>query len=96
VSSFSDDVLIANEVVSTSKCERIAALQRTNAHHGRDRHGGGGSIVSPLRRGRPAFAVGVLVDVNVGQRRCGVAPGDDAVQLARRAGGDGRRDAIAA
>src|SRR5678810_21102 len=28
VSSFSDDVLIANEVVSTSKCERIAALQR--------------------------------------------------------------------
>ena len=29
-------------------------------------------------------AVGVLIDVNVGQERCGVAPGRDAVALARR------------
>jgi D-serine deaminase-like pyridoxal phosphate-dependent protein len=29
--------------------------------------------------------IGVLVDVNVGQNRCGVAPGDAALSLARRA-----------
>ena len=33
------------------------------------------------------MTIGVLVDVNVGQERCGVAPGDQALALARRAGG---------
>jgi D-serine deaminase-like pyridoxal phosphate-dependent protein len=35
--------------------------------------------------GRAGVTVGVLVDVNVGQERCGVAPGRDALALARRA-----------
>ena len=30
--------------------------------------------------------IGILVDVNVGQGRCGVAPGDEAVALATRVG----------
>jgi D-serine deaminase-like pyridoxal phosphate-dependent protein len=78
-----DDLLIANEIVSPDKCARVAALA------------GGRTVTVAVdsitgidalaEAARAAGAtIGVLVDVNVGQGRCGVEPGDAAVALAKR------------
>jgi D-serine deaminase-like pyridoxal phosphate-dependent protein len=79
-----DDILIANEVIGASKWARMAALARrvrlTTAVD---------SIAGVEGLGRAArdagVTIGVLVDVDVGQGRCGVAPGDAALSLARLA-----------
>ena len=81
---FCDDVLIANEVVSPAKCARVAALARqirvTTAID---------SLVGLEALSRAArdagSRVGVLVDLNVGQGRCGVEPGEAVLTLARQA-----------
>jgi D-serine deaminase-like pyridoxal phosphate-dependent protein len=79
-----DDLLIANEIVSPDKCARVAALAREIAV----------TVAIDSIAGIEALAVassaagvtiGALVDVNVGQGRCGVEPGDAAVTLAKRA-----------
>jgi D-serine deaminase-like pyridoxal phosphate-dependent protein len=82
VSRLCDDILIANEVVGPGKCERVAALaQRVRMTVAVDSAAGLDAI------GRAAtcagVTVGVLVDLNVGQMRCGVLPGDEALALAR-------------
>jgi D-serine deaminase-like pyridoxal phosphate-dependent protein len=82
VADLCEDILIANEPIGPGKCERVAALaRRVRVTVAVDSATGLEGI------GRAASAagvtVGVLVDVNVGQMRCGVAPGRDAVQLAR-------------
>jgi len=83
VSSFCDDILIANEVVSADKCARIAALAGTRSVLvAVDSSDGLGALVSAALRAR--VTVGVLVDVNVGQNRCGIAPGTAALELARQ------------
>jgi 3-hydroxy-D-aspartate aldolase len=78
-----DDLLIANEVVSADKCARVAALARGIAV----------TVAVDSIAGIEALAaasnaagvtIGALVDVNVGQGRCGVEPGEAAVALARR------------
>jgi D-serine deaminase-like pyridoxal phosphate-dependent protein len=75
------DVLITNEIVGPAKVRRLAQLaQRARV----------GVCVDDARNvtelSRAANAAGVvldvLVEINVGGNRCGVAPGDDAVQLA--------------
>jgi D-serine deaminase-like pyridoxal phosphate-dependent protein len=79
-----DDVLIANEVVGAAKCARAAALARhiriTIAVD---------SLVGLDALSRAAqdagTRVGVLVDLDVGQGRCGVEPGEAALTLARQA-----------
>lgn len=80
--SLCDDVLIANEIVTADKCARVAALARQATV----------TVAADSVRGIEAMAtaaraagvtVGVLVDVNVGQGRCGVEPGDAAVALAK-------------
>lgn len=40
------------------------------------------------RRGRPAPPVGVLIELDVGMRRCGVADAGDALEIARACDGD--------
>jgi len=83
VAPFCDDVLIANEIVSASKCARITALQgRLRITVAVDSVTGVDALAAAARDA--GVRVGVLVDVNVGQGRCGVVPGDDAVELARR------------
>jgi D-serine deaminase-like pyridoxal phosphate-dependent protein len=83
VAEFCDDVLIANEVVSAAKCARIAALQAgSRVTVAVDSVAGLEMLASAARHA--GVRIGVLVDVNVGQDRCGVAPGADALQLARR------------
>lgn len=79
---FCSDILIANEVVSPDKCDRIAALARgATITVAVDSRCGVEAVASAARRA--AVKVCVLVDVNVGQNRCGVAPGEAALELAR-------------
>jgi D-serine deaminase-like pyridoxal phosphate-dependent protein len=93
VAPFCDDLLIANELIGPGKCERTAALALVL----RQRAGDDGRITvavdSPegiVAIGAAARAVdtnvGVLVDVNVGQNRCGVEPGEAVLALARLIG----------
>src|SRR5262245_33346860 len=79
-----DDLLIANEVVSADKCVRVAALARQIAVTvAVDSTVGIEALASAARAA--GVTIGVLVDVNVGQGRCGVEPGDAALALARQA-----------
>jgi D-serine deaminase-like pyridoxal phosphate-dependent protein len=81
VSALCDDLLIANEIVTSDKCGRAAAL----AASGRvtvavDSVEGAEALALAARAA--GVTVGVLVDLDVGQRRCGVLPGEAAVALA--------------
>jgi D-serine deaminase-like pyridoxal phosphate-dependent protein len=79
-----DDLLIANEIVSPDKCARVAALARQVAVTvAVDSATGIDAMASASRSA--GVAIGVLIDVNVGQGRCGVEPGKAALALARRA-----------
>ena len=82
--AFCDDLLIANEVVTAAKCARIAALaRRIRITTAVDSLAG---LEALSRAARDAGSrVGVLVDLNVGQGRCGVEPGEAVVTLARQA-----------
>jgi D-serine deaminase-like pyridoxal phosphate-dependent protein len=79
-----EDVLIANEVVSAAKCVRVAALaRRIRVTASIDSLVG---LEALSRAARDAGVdVGVLVDLDVGQGRCGVQPGEAALILARQA-----------
>jgi D-serine deaminase-like pyridoxal phosphate-dependent protein len=77
------DILLANEIVDVDKCDRIAALAGTVAVTvAIDSTAGLDALNASARRA--GVHIGALVDLDVGQRRCGVAPGEPAVQLARR------------
>ena len=77
------DILIANEPVGPGKGERVAALAgRVPVTVAVDSTAGLEAIAAAARQA--GVTVGVLVDLNVGQTRCGVAPGSDAVSLARQ------------
>lgn len=86
-----NDVLITNEVLSVPKLRRVAAL----AHQLRARGGQLGIAVdSELGIERLAQAmqltsavIDVYVEVDVGQGRCGVAPGEPTVALVRQLAG---------
>jgi D-serine deaminase-like pyridoxal phosphate-dependent protein len=78
-----DDVLIANEVVGPGKAARVAALnRRADVKVAVDSEYGLEDIARAARDA--SVEVGVLVDVDVGLPRCGVAPGEPALELARR------------
>jgi len=78
-----NDVLVSNEVVGGRKIDRLAALA------GRARIGvcvdDAGNIADLDRAaGSAGVKIEVLVEVDVGAGRCGVAPGEEAVVLALR------------
>ena len=77
-----DDVLVSNEVVGERKLARLAALAR-RARLGVcvDDAGNVGALSAAARRAEAE--IDVYVEVDVGARRCGVAPGAPAVALAR-------------
>lgn len=76
-------LLLANEPVGPGKCDRLAALaSRVEVIAAVDSTAGLEALAAAARQA--AVTIGVLVDVNVGQMRCGVAPGPDAVRLAGR------------
>jgi D-serine deaminase-like pyridoxal phosphate-dependent protein len=81
---FCDDLLLANEIVDAQKCRRAAALaRRVRVTIAVDSDGGVEALSAAARAEGVTF--GVLIDLDVGQGRCGVMPGDDAVALATRA-----------
>jgi D-serine deaminase-like pyridoxal phosphate-dependent protein len=81
---FCDDLLIANEIVTAAKCARVAALaRRVRVTTAIDSLAGLEALARAARDG--GVSIGVLVDLNVGQGRCGVEPGEAALTLARQA-----------
>ena len=78
------DLLIANEPVGPGKCERVAAIaMRSQVTVAVDSTTGLEAMAAAARQA--GVTVGVLVDLNVGQTRCGVLPGPAAVALAKQA-----------
>jgi D-serine deaminase-like pyridoxal phosphate-dependent protein len=91
VADIAGDILIANELIGPGKCERAAALAVRLRHRtGRDltltvavdSDEGLHRLADAARA--LGTSIGVLVDVNVGQERCGVSTADEALALARR------------
>jgi D-serine deaminase-like pyridoxal phosphate-dependent protein len=78
-----DDILIAHLVVGPSKVARLAALQRRADVKVTVDHP---DHVAPIARAarEAGVEVGVLVDVDLGMRRCGVATPKAAVALANQ------------
>ena len=78
-----DDVLIANQVVGAAKIARLMGLAR---HANLTVAVDDSQNVAQLSATAQAMGatVGVLVEVNVGMNRCGVEPGDPALQLTRQ------------
>jgi D-serine deaminase-like pyridoxal phosphate-dependent protein len=79
----SGDILIANEVLGAGKAGRVARLAaRVDIKVAAD----SATAVAELAEAARAVAVqiGVLVDVNVGLPRCGIGPGQPALELARQ------------
>jgi D-serine deaminase-like pyridoxal phosphate-dependent protein len=75
------DVLVSNEVVGAQKLARLAELSR------RARLGVCVDNASNLQDiGKSGARLDVYVELEVGMRRCGVAPGEPAVALAREVG----------
>jgi D-threonine aldolase len=82
-SAICSDILIANEVIAVDKCRRVAALAgRASVSVAVDSLVGLDRMAAAAREA--GTTIGVLIDVNVGQNRCGVAPGSEAVDLAAR------------
>jgi D-serine deaminase-like pyridoxal phosphate-dependent protein len=81
---FCDDILLANEIVAPEKCARVAALaKRVRVTAAIDSLAGIEALSRAARES--GVRIGVLVDLNVGQGRCGVEPGEAALTLARQA-----------
>ena len=79
---FSHDILIANEIVGPANCRRVAALAgRTAMTVAVDSAVALDGISAAA--GQAGVTLGALVDLNVGQNRCGVDPGDAAVALGK-------------
>jgi D-serine deaminase-like pyridoxal phosphate-dependent protein len=76
-----DDILIAHLVVGASKAARLAAIQRQADVKVTVDHP---NHVGPLDEAarRAGVRIGVLVDIDLGMKRCGVATPDAAVTLA--------------
>ncbi len=82
------NIFISNEVIAPAKLARVAALaKQLNAQGGRlaiavDSAEGIARLAQALQQADAGdAAIDVLVEINVGQNRCGVAPGDAAVPL---------------
>jgi D-serine deaminase-like pyridoxal phosphate-dependent protein len=76
------DILIANEVVGAAKLRRLAALaKRARMAVCADHPDNVAGLEAAA--GEAGVTLDVLVEINVGANRCGIAPGEPAAQLAR-------------
>jgi D-serine deaminase-like pyridoxal phosphate-dependent protein len=78
------DVLIANEVVGAPKLARLAALARQARVAVCVDDAGNVAALDGAAGEEFGVRLDVLVEVNVGANRCGVEPGEAAVELARK------------
>ena len=76
------DVLVSNEIVGARKLERLAALAR-RARIGVCADDAGNVHALSQAAQRAGATLEVYVEIDVGARRCGVAPGAPALALAR-------------
>jgi D-serine deaminase-like pyridoxal phosphate-dependent protein len=77
------DILVSNEVVGRRKLERLAALgKQAQVAVCVDNAANVGDVDAAAARF--GTVIDVFVEVNVGANRCGVAPGEAALSLARR------------
>jgi D-serine deaminase-like pyridoxal phosphate-dependent protein len=92
VAELCDDLLLANEIVDADRCGRAAAIAARLRRRAGDR--GSLCVAADSAAGIERLAaaaraadteVGVLVDVDVGQHRCGVSSAGEARRLARAA-----------
>ncbi|MBC7135960.1 MAG: DSD1 family PLP-dependent enzyme [Oceanibaculum nanhaiense] len=81
-----DNVLVSNEVVGKAKLDRLAALRR-RAWVGVCADDAGNVDDLDAAAARAGVRLPVLVEIDVGANRCGVAPGAPAVALARHIAG---------
>ncbi len=76
------DVLVSNEVIGARKLDRLAALSRQARVIGCvDNPVGVSSMAAAAERN--GTRIDVIVEINVGASRCGVDPGEPAVELAQ-------------
>jgi D-serine deaminase-like pyridoxal phosphate-dependent protein len=76
------DILIANEVVGAGKLRRLAALaQRCDVKVAVDSRENVEALSQAAQE--HGVSIGVLVEVNIGHNRCGVAPFEPALELAQ-------------
>jgi len=80
------DILIANEVYGAAKLARIAGLARFIAIAVAVDNADAAAALGQAARAS-GVTVGALIDIDVGQGRCGVAPGEAAVALGRAVAG---------
>lgn len=77
-----DDLLVANQVVGTRKIVRLVELaRRIRVKVAVDALGQAASISAAASSA--GVTVGILVEVDIGMGRCGVGPGEPALELAR-------------
>ena len=77
-----DDVLIANQIVTPAKIERLARLaERARVAVAVDHPANVNDLSAAAQR--HGVTIGVAVEIEVGMRRCGVAAGQPVVDLAR-------------
>jgi D-serine deaminase-like pyridoxal phosphate-dependent protein len=79
----STDILIANEIVDADKCRRAALLAKHVAVMVAIDSLAGLEQMSAAAAAAHV-TIDALVDVNVGQNRCGLAPGEEAVNLGKQ------------
>jgi len=77
------DVLIANEIVGIAKLRRLAALAKQARVAVCADDAGNVAALDAMAR-EYGVALDVLVEINVGANRCGVEPGEPALELARK------------
>jgi D-serine deaminase-like pyridoxal phosphate-dependent protein len=77
------DVLVTNEVVGSAKLARLAQLARW-AKVGVCAGDAGNAEAVALAAREAGVTLDVLVELDVGANRCGVAPGEAALELARK------------
>jgi D-serine deaminase-like pyridoxal phosphate-dependent protein len=82
-----DDVLITTEVIGPAKLARLMGLVRRHAQVKVVVDSGVGAEGLAAAAADWGVTVPVLVEINVGQDRCGILPGSQAVALAERIAG---------
>lgn len=77
------DLLITTEIVGKPKLERLVRLVQQSASIKVVVDSLAGAQALNQAVGEAQLSIDVLLDLNVGQNRCGVLPGEEALQLAR-------------
>ncbi|HSW45915.1 MAG TPA: DSD1 family PLP-dependent enzyme [Phycisphaerae bacterium] len=81
-----EDILIANQIIGSTKIERLVDLARRTPTLRIAVDDADNISAIAEAAGRAGITIGLLVEVDIGMNRCGVSPGEPAVQLARQIG----------